>query len=125
LTALLADTHTLLWWRASKSRLSTAAREALEDGGRPLFFSAASIWEIAIKRAKGKLEAPDGLMDTMQERGFAELKVNSRHAIRAGSLPPHHGDPFDRMLIAQAQSEGLTIVTRDPRIVVYDVPVLW
>jgi PIN domain nuclease of toxin-antitoxin system len=97
----------------------------MEDGRRPLFFSAASVWEIAIKRAKGKLEVPDLLLDTMQERGFAELKVSSRHAIRAGSLPPHHRDPFDRMLVAQAQSEGLTIVTLDPDIGAYDVPVLW
>jgi PIN domain nuclease of toxin-antitoxin system len=97
----------------------------MEDGRRPLFFSAASVWEIAIKRAKGKLEVPDLLLDTMQEQGFAELKVSSRHAVRAGSLPPHHRDPFDRMLVAQAQSEGLTIVTLDPDIGAYDVPVLW
>lgn len=97
----------------------------MEDGSVPLYFSAASIWEIAIKRAKGKLKVPDGLMETMTERGFVELPVRSDHGLIAGALPPHHGDPFDRMLVAQAQSEGLTLVTRDPRITAYDVPVLW
>lgn len=91
----------------------------------PIFFSAASIWEISIKQASGKLDAPEDLLDTMEQRGFVELPVRSRHALTAGSLPPHHGDPFDRMIVAQAQSEGFTIVTRDERIAAYDVPVLW
>jgi PIN domain nuclease of toxin-antitoxin system len=90
-----------------------------------LFFSAASIWEIAIKRAQGKLKAPANLLDTMAERGFAELPVRSSHAIVAGALPRLHQDPFDRMLVAQAQSEGLMLVTNDTRIAAYDVPVLW
>lgn len=90
-----------------------------------LFFSAVSIWEIAIKRAQGKLDVPGDLLDTMGQRGFIELPVLSRHAIIAGALPPHHRDPFDRMIVAQAQSEGFTVVTRDARIAAYDVPVLW
>ena len=90
-----------------------------------LFFSAASIWEIAIKRAQGKLDAPSDLLDTMEQRGFAELPVLSCHAVIAGALPPHHRDPFDRMIVAQAQSEGLTVVSSDARIAAYDVPVLW
>ncbi len=90
-----------------------------------LFFSAASIWEIAIKRAQGKLDAPSDLLDTMEQRGFLELPVLSRHAVVAGALPPHHRDPFDRMIVAQAQSEGLTIVSNDTRVAAYDVPVLW
>ncbi len=90
-----------------------------------MIFSAASIWEIAIKRAQGKLDAPANLLDTMEQRGFVELPVLSRHALLAGALPPHHGDPFDRMIVAQAQSEGLTVVTRDERIAAYGVPVLW
>jgi len=125
LRGLLADTHTLLWWRGSKSRLSTPALEAMEDGSTSLFFSAASVWEIAIKRAKGKLEVPDRLIETMRDRGFVELPVYAADALIAGALPAHHGDPFDRMLVAQAQSEGLTVVTRDPRIAAYGVPVLW
>lgn len=90
-----------------------------------MFFSAVSIWEISIKQAKGKLQVPAHLLDTLQEQGFAELKVDSRHALRAGSLPSHHADPFDRMLVAQAQCEGLTLVTCDPNIAAYDVSVLW
>jgi PIN domain nuclease of toxin-antitoxin system len=97
----------------------------MENPDLPLFFSAASIWEIAIKRATGKLDAPEDLLDKMEERGFIELPVRSSHAIIAGALPPNHGDPFDRMLVAQAQSEGLTIVTNDERIAAYDVTVLW
>jgi PIN domain nuclease of toxin-antitoxin system len=125
LTSLLVDSHALLWWRGDHRRLSVRAHEAIEDPDISLFFSAASIWEIAIKRAQGKLKTPGDLLETMEQRGFVELPVLSRHAIRAGALPPLHGDPFDRMIVAQAQSEGLTVVTRDPRIAAYDVPVLW
>ncbi len=91
----------------------------------PAYVSAASIWEIAIKRASGKLDAPENLLDKVAEARFIELGISFEHAIRAGALPPHHGDPFDRMLVAQAQSEGLTIVTGDERVAAYDVPVLW
>jgi PIN domain nuclease of toxin-antitoxin system len=125
LSGLLADTHTLLWWRADYSRLSPKAYEAIADPSTPLFFSAASIWEISIKRAAGKLEVPRNLLDTMRARGFVEIPVLSSHGIVAGSLPQHHRDPFDRMIVAQAQSERLTVVTRDQRIAAYDVPVLW
>jgi PIN domain nuclease of toxin-antitoxin system len=125
LTALLVDSHALLWWRGEPRRLSTRVLEAMENPETSLFYSAASIWEIAIKRAQGKLKAPENLLDTMEQRGFAELPVLSRHAIIAGALPPHHRDPFDRMIVAQAQGEGLTVVTRDERIAAYDVPVLW
>ena len=125
MTRLLVDTHVLLWWRGDSHRISAGVREALANPDLPLFFSAASIWEIAIKRAQGKLSVPENLLDTMEERGFLELPVVSRHAIRAGALPAHHGDPFDRMIVAQAQTEGLTVVTNDARIAAYDVPVLW
>lgn len=125
MSPLLVDTHTLLWWRADERRLSSAALAAMEDGSVRLFYSAASVWEIAIKHAKGRLEVPDGLLDTMGQRGFSELPILSDHAILAGSLPAHHRDPFDRMLVAQAQCEGLTLVTRDPRIAAYEVSTLW
>jgi PIN domain nuclease of toxin-antitoxin system len=125
LTPLLVDTHVLLWWRGDSDRISARAREAIANPDVPLFFSTASIWEIAIKRAQGKLSVPENLFDTMDERGFLELPVVSRHAVRAGALPAHHGDPFDRMIVAQAQTEGLTVVTSDARIAAYDVPVLW
>lgn len=97
----------------------------MEDPDTALFFSAASIWEMAIKRAKDKLDIPDNLLGTMEQRGFVELPVSARQGLIAGALPPHHRDPFDRMLVAQAQSEGLTLVTHDERIRLYDVPVLW
>jgi PIN domain nuclease of toxin-antitoxin system len=125
LTALLLDTHVLLWWRGDYRRISVRAREAIADPGHVLFFSAASIWEMAIKHAAGKLKMPADVLDTFEQRGFTELPMSSRQGLIAGALPPHHGDPFDRMLVAQAQSEKLTLVTNDARIAAYDVPVLW
>ena len=125
MTSLLIDTHALLWWRSDERRLGNLALEAMEDAATPLYFSAASIWEVEIKRAKGKLNAPEDLLETTRQRGFAELAVLSPHAIIAARLPAHHGDPFDRMLVAQAQREKLTIVTNDRHIAAYDVPVLW
>jgi PIN domain nuclease of toxin-antitoxin system len=125
LSALLLDTHTLLWSVGDEQRLSPAAHEILSDGVVPAYVSAASIWEIAIKRAAGKLKVPDNLMDKVAEARFIELRVTFGHALLAGALPPHHADPFDRMIVAQAQSEGLRIVTCDGRISAYDVPVLW
>jgi PIN domain nuclease of toxin-antitoxin system len=97
----------------------------MEDPDTSLFFSAASIWEMAIKRAQGKLDVPDNLLGTMEERGFAELPVSAQQGLIAGALPPHHRDPFDRMLVAQAQSERMRLVTHDERMRLYDVPVLW
>ena len=86
--------------------------------------SAATIWEIAIKRARGRLESPVDLRGRISADGMREMPVRGDHAIAAGELPRIHGDPFDRMLVAQAQIEGLTIVTRDAEIARYDVPVL-
>jgi PIN domain nuclease of toxin-antitoxin system len=125
LTALLVDTHALLWSVGDEERLSPAAHEVLSAGAVPAYVSAASIWEIAIKRASGKLEAPDDLLEKVAAAMFVELPIAFKHALLAGALPPHHSDPFDRMIVAQAQSEGLTVLTRDERIRAYDVPVLW
>jgi PIN domain nuclease of toxin-antitoxin system len=125
LTALLLDTHALLWSVGDEELLSPAAHEAVSAGAMPAYVSAATIWEIAIKRASGKLAAPENLLDKVAAARFIELAITFEHALRAGALPAHHGDPFDRMLVAQAQSEGLTVVSRDPRIAAYDVPVLW
>jgi PIN domain nuclease of toxin-antitoxin system len=97
----------------------------MERPGVPLFFSAASIWELAIKQAQNKLSLPETLLSALAEEDFAELPISSAHALRASSLPLHHRDPFDRMLIAQAQSEKMTLVTSDVRIAAYDVSVLW
>ena len=125
MTALLLDTHALLWSVGDEDLLSPAAHEVLSAGVVPAYVSAASIWEIAIKRASGKLAAPENLLEKVAAARFIELGVTFEHALIAGALPPHHGDPFDRMLVAQAQSEGFTVVTRDARIAAYDVPVLW
>ena len=125
MTALLLDTHALLWSVGDEDLLSPAAHEVLSAGAVPAYVSAASIWEIAIKRASGKLDAPENLLDKVAAARFIELGITFKHGLLAGALPPHHKDPFDRMLVAQAQSEGLTLITNDERIAVYDVPVLW
>ncbi len=121
---LLLDTHTLIWALVDPDRLTDRAREALRDGGNEVLVSAASVWEVEIKRALGKLEAPDDLVGALTATGFSPLPISLRHAARAGSLVPHHRDPFDRMLIAQAELESLTIVTRDARFAAYQVPLL-
>jgi PIN domain nuclease of toxin-antitoxin system len=125
LNGLLIDAHALLWALGDEERLPLAVREELSAGATPAFVSAATIWEIEIKRGLGKLKAPADLLDAVADARFGALEVSFRHASIAGALPRHHGDPFDRMLVAQAHCEGLTVVTRDPRIAAYDVPVLW
>ena len=96
----------------------------MAEGANEVWVSAATIWEIAIKRARGRLDSPADLRGRVAADGMLEMDVRGDHAIAAGALPRIHDDPFDRMLVAQAQIEGLTIVTRDPEIVRYDVPVL-
>jgi PIN domain nuclease of toxin-antitoxin system len=121
---LLLDTHILLWWLADDRRLPPAARDVIASGDVPVFVSAATAWEISIKRALGRLEAPEDLLGALHESDLDALPISVAHALAAGALPPHHGDPFDRMLIAQAQSDGLVIVTADPAFAAYDVDVL-
>ena len=111
----------LLWSLDDTPVLSRRLRSQLEDPENDVFVSAASGWEIAVKRALGKLRAPDDLEGSVREQGFALLPITFHHAEQAGALPPHHGDPFDRMLIAQAQIEGLVLVTRDARVRLYGV----
>jgi PIN domain nuclease of toxin-antitoxin system len=120
---LLLDTHALLWWLADEG-LNAEAREAITDPANLVAVSAASAWEISIKKALGKLAAPDDLEQQVQTGGFVSLPISIAHAIAAGRLPRHHDDPFDRMLIAQALAEGLTIVTRDKRFDDYGVALL-
>jgi PIN domain nuclease of toxin-antitoxin system len=121
---LLLDTHAFLWWQAGGSALAPAARQAIEAPDSVVYLSAASAWEMAIKRAKGRLESPTDVAEAVDANGFRELPISVVHAQSAGVLPPHHTDPFDRLLIAQAQLEGLTIVTRDPAFVAYGVSLL-
>ena len=118
---LLLDTHVLLWTLEDPSKLRVAAREAIKDWENQVLVSAASVWELAIKAAAGRLKPPESLESGLENQGFAPLAISVAHALAAGALPRHHGDPFDRMLVAQAQLEGLTIVTRDPDIPRYGV----
>lgn len=120
---LLLDTHALLWWLADEG-LNPQAREAIADPDNLVAVSAASAWEISIKQAFGKLTAPDDLEQQLQAGGFTALPISIAHGIAAGRLPRHHEDPFDRVLIAQAMAEGMTIVTRDKRFDNYAVALL-
>jgi PIN domain nuclease of toxin-antitoxin system len=112
----------LLW--AADGRLERHAREAIEEGADAVFVSSATIWEIEIKRALGRLRAPDDVAGLVAQSGFEPLSIGFEHAREAGRLPLLHGDPFDRMLVAQARVEGLTLATADRGIGRYDVPVL-
>ena len=121
---LLLDTHVALWWLAGSARLTARARAAIEEAGAHAVVSAASVWEAAIKRAAGKLQSSD-LSDAAAAAGLTFLGIDEHHAKLAGSLPPIHRDPFDRMLVAQAMTGGLPIVTANRNIAKYDVRVIW
>ncbi|MFL5494380.1 MAG: type II toxin-antitoxin system VapC family toxin [Gemmatimonadales bacterium] len=119
---LLLDTHVLIWWDEGR-RLAPEARRAIRDA-EEVFVSAATAWEIAIKVALGRLRPSRSVQEAAADSGFMELPVTFRHASRVGTLAPHHRDPFDRLLVAQADVEGLTVVTRDPAFEPYGVEVL-
>ncbi|HOC01036.1 MAG TPA: type II toxin-antitoxin system VapC family toxin [Verrucomicrobiota bacterium] len=121
---LLLDTQALLWWLGDSAQLSEAARSAIGDGNNGVFVSAASAWEMEIKRALGKLRTPENLEETLTQERFVELPVRFAHTAALRALPGLHRDPFDRLLIAQATVEGLTIVTSDRTFARYQVPVL-
>lgn len=124
MSSLLLDSHALLWWEADDPRLSAPAREGIARAD-VLHFSAASIWELAIKQMRQKLRMPAAMLAMLADEGFVELPISARHGLLAAALPAHHSDPFDRLIVAQAQSEGLTVVSRDERMALYGVPVLW
>jgi len=118
---VLLDTHVLLWWLAADPLLPGRAETAIADADNDVIVSAATAWELAIKKAAGLVEAPDDLSETLAANDFQTLSIDVSHAVAAGALPAHHSDPFDRMLIAQARVEGLTFVTVDRRFSDYDV----
>ncbi|MEA2260571.1 MAG: hypothetical protein QOJ51_3396 [Acidobacteriaceae bacterium] len=123
---LLLDTHLLLWAAEEPTRLSDAARKLMNNGGNDLMFSAASFWEIAIKRGLGRNDFrmdPRLLRRGLLDNDYTELQVGSDHAIAIESLPLLHKDPFDRILIAQAMVEGITLLTADPLIAQYAGPI--
>lgn len=118
---LLLDTHAVLWWLEDRANLSETARDAIADPANIAFVSAVSAWEIAIKRSLGKLDAPGNFVEAIELCGFQSLPITLKHGLATESLPSHHRDPFDRMLIAQAIVENATLVTRDPLIRQYGV----
>jgi PIN domain nuclease of toxin-antitoxin system len=120
---LLLDTHALLWWLIDDSSLGINARRQIADPGNVVYVSAASIWEISIKRALGKLTLPEDIFEVIEAEDFLPLPMVVFHGQQAGQLPPHHQDPFDRMLIAQAQAEGLTLISADTAFPQYGIRV--
>jgi PIN domain nuclease of toxin-antitoxin system len=121
---LLLDAHAVLWWLADDPVLDPAARSAIADPGNDVLVSAASIWEIEIKRALGKLVAPVGLVQALDDAGFDVLPITGQDAERAGSLPAHHRDPFDRILVSQADRVRAIVVSRDTAFLAYGTEVL-
>jgi PIN domain nuclease of toxin-antitoxin system len=121
--SLLLDTHVVLWWLTDDPTLAAEVMEQL-DHEPDIYLSPATIWEVAIKQSSGKLDKPVDLAERIRDSGFRHLNITAEHAIVAGRLPLIHRDPFDRMLIAQAQVEHLTLVTRDAEIPKYDVETL-
>ena len=125
----LLDTHVFLWWVSDDSRLSTHAREIITDRENTLFLSAASGWEIAIKAKLGRLKLPEPLETFIPEQmvlnAIERLSVQMNHALHVHTLPLHHRDPFDRLLVAQAQLDNLPILTADPKIALYAIRTVW
>ncbi|GIJ27216.1 twitching motility protein PilT [Micromonospora qiuiae] len=120
---LLLDTHVVIWWLTDDPGLSPEIKHRL-DHEPDVFVSAATIWEIAIKQAIGKIKEPENLPELVRGSGFRHLSITADHAIFAGQLPMIHRDPFDRMLVAQARCENLVLASRDSAVQQYDVPVL-
>ena len=126
---VLLDTHTFLWWITDDPQLSKTARQVMEGPDNELFLSAASGWEIAIKARLGKLKLPDDLQDFISEQlrinSIQVLPIQMAHALHVYTLPGHHRDPFDRLLVAQSQLEQLPILTDDPQMAQYSITVIW
>nr|WP_240929799.1 type II toxin-antitoxin system VapC family toxin [Streptomyces coryli] len=119
----MLDTHVLLWWLQDSDQLGEGVKDLLDTEPR-IYLSAVTPWEIALKKSLGKLDGDDDLAEQARDSQFTPLPVTAGHGVRSGRLPLHHRDPFDRLLIAQAQTEGMTLVTRDRLIPKYDVQVM-
>ncbi len=126
---LLLDTHAFLWWVTDAPRISGRARDAIADPENDILMSPVSGWEISIKAALGRLELPepppDFIPEQLQRNRFGVLPVSMQHALEVSVLPPHHQDPFDRLLIAQARSDGIPLVSGDAAFGAYEVDILW
>ncbi len=118
---LLLDANALVWWLAEDPNLDAAARSAIRDDRNDVLVSAATVWELAIKRAKGRIRLTLDLADAIEHAGFQGLPVTLANAEAAAALPPHHGDPFDRMLVAHALELAATVVSRDAMLDAYGV----
>ena len=121
---LLLGAHALLWWLADDPQLDAAAARSIADPANDVVVSAATVWEIELKRFAGRLRAPAELLDAIQQTGIDTLPITAPDAVTAAGLPMHHGDPFDRMLVAQAQRLDALIVSRDRALLAYEVEVL-
>ena len=122
---LLLDTHAALWWLNGDERVAETTAAYLTDATNQVLLSAAVVWEVAIKRSLGKLEAPDDLAATLIGAGASALAISLEHAAAVGELPLHHRDPFDRLLVAQAMLERAAVVSADPALQPYDITVVW
>ena len=122
---LLLDTHALLWALASSRQLSATARAAILDLENEILVSAVSGWEIAIKKSLGRLQAPDDLVEAVEAAGFRKRPIELADTLRLQGLPNHHRDPFDRMLVAKALVDDVSIVSRDPQLAPYPVRLVW
>ena len=121
---VLLDTHIFLWWNSDPAMIVRPLREAIAQPSNEIFVSAASVWEISIKRALGKLGFAQRIVQSVLAHRFQLLPINGEHAEHAAELPPHHADPFDRLLVAQASLERLVLGTQDIRIRAYGLPIL-
>jgi len=121
---LLLDTHVVLWWLDDSPMLSEKTKTLIADPQNIVFISVAVIWEISIKQALGKLEIPDDFRRVLERQHFDFLDITPDHAYAVAALPPHHRDPFDRMLIAQAKVEGMHLLSHDRRMLLYDISVI-
>lgn len=122
---ILLDTHVLLWWFANDPNLSSEARGYIANSQNIIFVSAVSSWEIFIKKTLGKLDAPDDLESAITVNRFEPLPITIKHTAGINGLPLIHTDPFDRLLISQANLEGLTLITNDKRLSQYNIPIIW
>ncbi len=120
----LLDTHILLWWLEDNPKLPWNIREIIQNPESLIFVSAATMWEMSIKKSLGKLDIPDDLLEMLKDNEFQVLGVTADHGLKVGDLPYHHKDPFDRILIAQALCERLMVISRDDKFKLYDVPLL-
>jgi PIN domain nuclease of toxin-antitoxin system len=126
---LLLDSNVVYWAITNPHKLTSRAHQLIANGLNELYVSSASLWELSIKIAKGKLVVPSGTVRSLYEQidrlGIVVLPITRVHIIRTETLPHHHGDPFDRMIVAQALEEGMTILTSDTQIPLYSAPVVW